>query len=69
MPSALRLKSLPAKNFRPSSSSSWRMRWLTALGVTLSSSAARFTLRSRATASKACRPWVEGRRGETIGCR
>ena len=31
------------------------MRWLTALGVTFISSAARLTLRSRASASKLCR--------------
>ena len=37
-----------ANSFRPSCSSSWRMRWLTALGVTLSSAAACVTLRRRA---------------------
>jgi hypothetical protein len=47
----------------PSWLSSWRMRWLTALGVTASASPAAVTLRRRARASKASRHWMGGMRG------
>ncbi len=46
----------------PSHTSNWRSRWLIALAVTHSSSAAATTLPRRATASSACRQCSGGRR-------
>jgi len=58
----LKVKSLREKSRTPRWDSSWRRRWLTALTVTQSSSAARLALRRRATASKVSRHWMGGMR-------
>ena len=55
-------KSLRPNSLVPMLCSSWRTRWLTALGVTHNSSAASVTLRSLASASKVKRHWIGGMR-------
>jgi len=62
MPSVVREKSARPKSCVPRICSSCLTRWLTALGVTHSSSAVSVTLRSRASASKVSRHWMGGMR-------
>src|SRR5690349_18072724 len=62
LPSVVSEKSARPNSLVPMICSSWRTRWLTALGVTHSSSAASVTERSRANASKVRRHWMGGMR-------
>src|SRR5204863_1437343 len=62
LPSVVSEKSARPNSLAPITCSSWRTRWLTALGVTHSSSAASVTERSRASASNVTRHWIGGMR-------
>ena len=62
LPSVVSEKSARPNSGVPIVCSSCLIRWLTALGVTHSSSAAWVTLRRRASASKVSRHWIGGMR-------
>jgi hypothetical protein len=62
MPSVVSEKSARPNSLVPMICSSCLTRWLTALGVTHSSSAAWVTLRKRASASNVSRHWMGGMR-------
>src|SRR3954465_13811049 len=62
LPSVVSEKSARPNSLVPMICSSWRTRWLTALGVTHSSSAASVADRRRASASKVSRHWIGGMR-------
>ena len=62
LPSVVSEKSARPNNWVPMICSSCLTRWLTALGVTHSSSAVCVTLRRRARASKVSRHWMGGMR-------
>src|SRR6478736_5051984 len=60
LPSVVSEKSARPNSLVPMICSSWRTRWLTALGVTQSSSAASVAERSRANASNVSKHWIGG---------